>query len=266
MTVAAVSGGFDDLRCHHVRFLHEASRLGDLHVFLWSDQLVQSITGRPPKFPVDERTYFLQAIRYVRHVTIVHSVVPDVLPQPAPSLWVVDTADDRPEIHRHCEAHQITCGAIPQEQLQGFPVPDAFSAPAAKRVIVTGCYDWLHTGHVRFFEECSELGQLHVVVGHDANIAHLKGPGHPMFPQDLRRYMVGSIRYVHQAWVSSGMGWLDAEPEIRLIKPHIYAVNEDGDKTEKREFCRRNGIDYVVLKRLPKQGLQRRQSTTLRGF
>jgi hypothetical protein len=43
-------------------------------------------------------------------------------------------------------------------------------------------------------------------------------------------------------------------------------VNEDGDKPEKRDYCREHGIDYVVLQRLPKPGLRRRSSTELRGF
>jgi hypothetical protein len=46
----------------------------------------------------------------------------------------------------------------------------------------------------------------------------------------------------------------------------MYAVNEDGDKPEKRAFCERQGIEYVVLKRLPKPGLPKRESTILRGF
>ena len=87
-----------------------------------------------------------------------------------------------------------------------------------------------------------------------------------MFSEDHRRYMVGSIRYVTQALISTGHGWLDAEPEIERIRPDIYAVNEDGDKPEKREYCQRHGIEYVVLKRLPKPGLPRRESTNLRGF
>jgi hypothetical protein len=59
---------------------------------------------------------------------------------------------------------------------------------------------------------------------------------------------------------------MDAAPEIALIKPDIYAVNEDGDKPEKREFCREHSIQYLVLKRLPKPGLPARNSTKLRGF
>jgi len=71
---------------------------------------------------------------------------------------------------------------------------------------------------------------------------------------------------VKQALVSTGHGWMDAEPEIQRVRPDIYAVNEDGDKPEKKEFCREHGLEYVVLKRTPAAGLSRRESTHLRGF
>ena len=133
-------------------------------------------------------------------------------------------------------------------------------------MVVTGSYDWFHSGHVRFFEEVSAYGDLYVVVGHDANIRLLKGDGHPLLPQAERRYVVGSIKYVKQALISSGDGWLDADPEIQLLKPDIYAVNEDGDKGGKREYCKQHGIQYLVLKRIPAPGLPQRSSTNLRGF
>jgi glycerol-3-phosphate cytidylyltransferase-like family protein len=119
---------------------------------------------------------------------------------------------------------------------------------------------------VKFFEEASALGDLYVVVGHDANIRLLKGEGHPLLPESERVYMVHAVRCVQQALISSGHGWLDAEPEIALIKPHFYVVNEDGDKPDKRAYCAAQGIEYVVLKRVPKEGLPRRESTLLRGF
>jgi len=59
---------------------------------------------------------------------------------------------------------------------------------------------------------------------------------------------------------------MDAEPEIAVIGAQVYAVNEDGDKPEKREFCRAHGLEYLVLKRVPAPGLPRRSSTDLRGF
>ena len=76
--------------------------------------------------------------------------------------------------------------------------------------------------------------------------------------------MVQSIRYVSRAFISSGHGWMDAAPEVDLIHPDIYVVNEDGDLDEKRRFCQERGIEYLVLKRLPKPGLPTRRSTDLR--
>jgi hypothetical protein len=77
---------------------------------------------------------------------------------------------------------------------------------------------------------------------------------------------VGSIKFVKQAVINTGYGWLDADPEIRRLKPDIYIVNEDGDKGGKREYCAKMGLEYLVLKRTPAPGLPKRSSTDLRGF
>jgi len=157
---------------------------------------------------------------------------------------------------------------VASDRLQTGDTAECQSAPLARRkkVIVTGCYDWFHSGHVRFFEEVSAHGDLYVVVGHDANIRLLKGEGHPLVPQEERRYVCGSIKHVKQALISTGAGWLDADPEIQRLKPDTYAVNEDGDKGGKREYCEKLGIEYLVLKRTPAPGLPKRTSTDLRGF
>ncbi len=267
-----VSGGFDDIRVADVRFLDEAARLGPLHVLLWSDELVHAATGRDPKFPQEERLYFVQAVRYVDRAHLVEAPAdPFELPTVAgvhPRAWALREAEHDSAKRAYCEGHRLEYRLFTDHELAGFP-EDSLPEPepsSRKKVLVTGCYDWFHSGHVRFFEEVSELGDLYVVVGHDENIRLLKGEGHPMFDQRQRQYMVGSIRYLTQALISTGHGWLDAEPEIERIRPDLYAVNEDGDKPEKRQYCEKHGIEYVVLKRLPKQGLPRRQSTNLRGF
>jgi cytidyltransferase-like protein len=273
MERAVVMGSFDDLRSADVRFLEEASKLGELHVFLWSDEVTRALDGDSPKFPIQERMYLLQAIRYVHQVHLVeHLNERDCLTvqfEQYRSTWVVKESDDNHPRHVYCMSNAMKYQIIKQSLLNKFPkgqnnVPRSHSE--RKKVVVTGCYDWFHSGHVRFFEEVSELGDLYVVAGSDQNVQFLKGKGHPMFPQKERRYVVQSIRYVKQALISSGGGWMDAEPEIALIKPDIYAVNEDGDMPEKRSFCEAHGIQYVVLKRMPKEGLPRRISTDLRGF
>ena len=266
-------GSFDDLKVTHMRFLQEAARLGNVHVLLMSDQLVEKHSGHPPKFPQAEREYFVDAIRYVNQITLIDNLMDlDELPREFSvrgAIWSVDEHSDQPAKREFCQAESLEYRLIPIEQTHGYCDPNDSPPiePTGKpKVIVTGCYDWFHSGHVRFFEEVSELGDLYVVVGHDANIKLLKGDGHPMFSEQQRQYMAGSIRFVKQALVSSGHGWLDAEPEIEKIKPDIYAVNEDGDQPDKRNYCEAHGIEYRILKRTPKDGLPARQSTHLRGF
>jgi len=268
-----VSGGFDDIRSQDIRFLQEAARFGPLHVFLWDDESLRSVIEKQPKFPEQERLYYLQAIRFVHKVHLVHNLsdtdtLPNV-PDVKLAVWAVTEYEHTQKKQGYCRTNNLRYEVIKQQQLQGFPDCDTGGSSmdsSGKKVLVTGSFDWFHSGHVRFFEEVSELGELYVVVGHDANIKALKGPGHPKFVEQERRYMVQSVRYVKQALISTGNGWLDAEQEIERIKPDIYAVNEDGDKPIKRRYCQEHGIEYVVLKRLPKPGLQRRESTKLRGF
>jgi len=295
-----VSGGFDDIRSRQLRFLEEAAKLGELNVLLWPDETIQQIHGQPPKFPLAERLYFLNAVRYVTRVVTLgcpssmalqsRALSPEFRPalhgsgEPCyavpvdanslpeldgikPQVWV----DEEPEANdlrrAFCQQHGIEYCVLPASQMSGFPEPPPMpSPPGRKKVVATGCYDWFHTGHVRFTEEVSAYGDLYVILGHDANIRLLKGEGHPLLPEAERRYVVGSIKYVKQALISSGEGWLDADPEIQRLKPDIYAVNEDGDRGGKREYCEQLGIEYLVLKRTPAPGLPRRSSTDLRGF
>ncbi len=266
-----VSGAFDDIRSRHLRFLEEAAKLGEVTVLLWPDDAVLQHTGKPTRFPLAERLYVLQAVRYVARVIPLSAAVDDRLELQLdvlrPALWLEAEDDASGAREVWCQSHGVEYRVLPSSRLAGFPEPPPLpSPPGRKKVVVTGCYDWFHSGHVRFFEEVSAYGDLFVVVGHDANIRLLKGEGHPLLPQHERRYLVGSIRYVKQALISSGSGWLDADPEIQRLKPDIYAVNEDGDKGGKREYCARLGIHYLVLKRTPAPGLPRRSSTDLRGF
>jgi cytidyltransferase-like protein len=266
-----VSGSFDDLRFKDYRFLDEAARLGPLHAFLWSDDACRAAEGKSPRFPQAEREYSLQAVRYVSSVTVLTGPTDPAAPPVAGAraIWAVPEAADNPAKRALARNAGIDYRVIPDGVLSVAP-PAPFTPDnprsARTKVVVTGCFDWFHSGHVRFFEEVSELGDLYVIVGNDANLRLLKGPGHPLFAAVERRYIAASIRFVRESLISSGSGWMDAEPEFLKIRPDIYAVNEDGDQPEKAEFCRRVGMTYRVLTRLPKAGLPRRHSTDLRGF
>ncbi len=264
-----VSGGFDDLKSGDLRFLEEAAKSGQLTVLLWPDVLIEKLTGKKPKFPLTERRYFLNALRHVsRVIEAAADADANALPQDLHiDIWADVESSHNAARKEFARKNKIGYRLFKDSELKGFPeLPPLPSTPSRKKIIVTGSYDWFHSGHVRFFEEVSALGDLYVVVGHDANIRLLKGEGHPLVPEAERRYIVSSIKFVKQSMVSTGDGWLDADPEIKRLKPDIYAVNEDGDKGGKREYCERNGIEYLVLKRTPAPGLPKRSSTDLRGF
>lgn len=265
------AGSFDNLSLKQVRFLYEISKYGNVVILLFNDDIIKYLRGSLPKFPLAERKYYLQSVRYVKQVHVINHLtqlqnVSEVITSNS-HYWYSLESEDISECKTSSASQNIPYYIIKDEQLDGFPeFEELSSSSTSKKVIVSGSFDWFHSGHVRFLEEVSAYGELYVVVGNDKNIELLKGSGHPKFFQDERKFMVESIRFVKKAYISTGSGWLDAEPEIQKVQPDIYIVNEDGNKEIKREYCEKNGIEYIVLKRLPKDGLLRRTSTTLRGF
>ncbi len=115
-----------------------------------------------------------------------------------------------------------------------------------KRVLVTGFFDLLNSGHVSFLKEASKYGDLYVGIGSDVNFEQLKGRK-PVVSEQERLYMVKAVRHVKDAFINSGTGILDFEETIGLIKPDVLVVNSNGDNDAKRHFCASHGIQYVVL-------------------
>jgi cytidyltransferase-like protein len=264
-----VEASLDNLRSDDVRFLEEAAAFGPLTVRVPSDDLVARLTGRAPVFPAAERLFLAESFRWVEHAAVVDRPVATALDELAAehATLVVREENEDPAVRAAAGAARVPYRVLGRAARAGYPVAAPVPPPAGvPRVVVTGCYDWLHSGHIRFFMDAAAYGALFAVVGSDRNVGLLKGPGHPLQREQERRYMVGAVRSVHQCLVSSGAGWMDAEPEIADIRPSYYVVNEDGDQPEKREFCAAHGIEYVVLRRVPHAGLPARSSTELRGF
>lgn len=132
-----------------------------------------------------------------------------------------------------------------------------------KKVFVSGCYDLLHSGHVEFFRQASQYGDLYVGIGSDQTILGYKH--HKTFyPEQERLFMVKSIKYVKDAYINQGDGIMDFVPTIDIVKPDIFVVNADGSSEAKRQFCQERGIEYVVLQRTPADGLTARSSTDIK--
>lgn len=132
-----------------------------------------------------------------------------------------------------------------------------------KKVFVSGCYDLLHSGHVEFFRQASQYGDLYVGIGSDQTILGYKH--HKTFyPEQERLFMVKSIKYVKDAFINQGDGIMDFVPTIDIVKPDVFVVNADGSSETKRKFCEERGIEYVVLERTPAEGLKARSSTDIK--
>ncbi len=132
-----------------------------------------------------------------------------------------------------------------------------------KKVFVSGCYDLLHSGHVEFFRQAAVFGDLYVGIGSDQTILHYKGHRTLWNEQD-RLFMVKAIRYVKDAYINAGSGIMDFVPTVDMLKPDILVVNEDGASEEKRKFCEERGMEYIVLKRNPHEGLEAHSSTAIK--
>lgn len=132
-----------------------------------------------------------------------------------------------------------------------------------KKVFVSGCYDLLHSGHVEFFKQAAEYGDLYVGLGSDATILGYKHHK-PMFPESERLFMVKAVRYVKDAFINDGSGIMDFIGTVDRLQPDIFIVNADGGSPEKEAFCKERGIEYVVLQRTPHEGLEARSSTDIK--
>lgn len=132
-----------------------------------------------------------------------------------------------------------------------------------KKVMVSGCFDLLHSGHVAFFKEAAAYGDLYVALGSDKTVFELKGRA-PINTEEERLFMVKAVNYVTDAVVSRGSGLLDFVEEFEQISPDVFVVNEDGHTPAKQKLCQDHGVEYVVLTREPHDGLQPRSTTTLR--
>lgn len=95
---------------------------------------------------------------------------------------------------------------------------------AGKTVVhAHGAFDLLHPGHVRHLEAAHKQGDVLIVtVTADAFVN--KGPGRPVFSEELRAEMLATLEYVD--WVAINDA-ADAVSVIDRIKPSVYIKGQD---------------------------------------
>lgn len=106
-------------------------------------------------------------------------------------------------------------------------------------VLIGGCFDLLHAGHLHLIKHAKGLGgQLWVGVLSDRYIRGYKGPNRPIQPEGERLALVESIRYVDKAFLTDEDPY--CENTINKIRPAVIVIGlEEGKNERKRAHAAR---------------------------
>lgn len=109
---------------------------------------------------------------------------------------------------------------------------DAWSESGERVVLTNGCFDLLHSGHVRYLAAARALGdRLVVALNDDLSTRDLKGPGRPILPLAERAELLCALRVV-DAVVAFGAP--TAVDIVRALRPDIYVKGGDYGPGAKR--------------------------------
>jgi len=130
-----------------------------------------------------------------------------------------------------------------------------------KIVFCSGTFDLTHAGHVLFFEDCREYGDIIVVaVGSDFNAKLFsKGKGRPVQNEHVRLKMVSSLKPVDYAFIDPNAENNNWFPLLKVffekLKPDYYIINKDASDIVLREnIVRDYPVKMVILDRVaPKE-------------
>lgn len=92
-----------------------------------------------------------------------------------------------------------------------------------KTVLVHGCWDVLHYGHLKHLEEAKKYGDR-LIVSITADVFVGKGPGRPYFTAERRAGMVNSLEIVDDVYVCNSS---TAIPAIERFRPDFYVKGAD---------------------------------------
>lgn len=93
-------------------------------------------------------------------------------------------------------------------------------------VLVGGCFDLLHLGHITLLEEAKKQGNILIVLlESDERIRELKGNNRPLHTQDQRAHMLTSIRSVDYVLLLPDMiKDNDYNNVVKQLQPAIIAT------------------------------------------
>ncbi|MFG1930483.1 PfkB family carbohydrate kinase [Mycobacterium sp. NPDC048908] len=126
-------------------------------------------------------------------------------------------------------------------------VRDRLRSRGGTLIATGGCFDLLHTGHVRLLRDARQLGDaLVVLLNSDASVRALKGPRRPVMRAEDRARVLSAL-----ACVDAVIIFDEHSPETVLeqLRPDVWV--KGGDYTDadlpEAEVVRRHGGEVVLL-------------------
>ncbi len=111
-------------------------------------------------------------------------------------------------------------------------------------VLCHGCFDLMHPGHIKYFQSAKTMGDILVVTLTPDEYVD-KGPGRPVFNQDLRADSIAALECVNYVAINQ---WPTAENTLRLLRPNIYVKGQEFEKLEDKTGKIQK--EYNVLKEI----------------
>ena len=114
-------------------------------------------------------------------------------------------------------------------------------------VATGGCFDLLHTGHVRLLRQARQLGDaLVVLLNSDASVRTLKGPRRPVMADADRARVLAALACVDAVVVFDE---LSPEAALDRLRPDIWVKGGDYTEAElpEAEVVRRHGGEVILL-------------------
>lgn len=121
-----------------------------------------------------------------------------------------------------------------------------------KIVLVGGCFDILHFGHICFLKAAKKLGTVIVALESDTMLKKHKGPLRPIHSQNERAEMLSNLKTVDYIIL---LPYFSTDEEYKkltqLISPDIIAVTQGDDQIGiKTQHAQEVGAKIVVIPKI----------------
>lgn len=107
-------------------------------------------------------------------------------------------------------------------------ITSALRKKGKKIIHCHGVFDLLHPGHIKHFETAKKKGDILVVTITQDEYVN-KGPGRPIFNQQLRAETIAAVEFVDYVAINE---WPNAVETIKRLKPHFYVKGSDYAKKD----------------------------------